>query len=302
MNYRHAFHAGNFADVLKHAVIALVLQHLVRKATPFRVVDVHAGRGLYDLAGEAAERTGEWRRGIGRLVGAGVPALDAAAETALAPWRMAVKAVNADGMLRYYPGSPLIARALLRPGDRLIANELHPVERIALEAALAGERRAKVLNLDAWTALKALLPPPERRGLVIIDPPFEAAGEFDRLAAGVRRAQDRFATGTYVIWYPLKDLAAAAAFLRRLKAPKRLVAELRVARPTPDGPLSACGVAVLNPPWTLEADLRALLPALVRRLAVGDGAGWHLAALAEPVAGDRPPAAAAGGANRKRRP
>jgi 23S rRNA (adenine2030-N6)-methyltransferase len=279
MNYRHAFHAGNFADVLKHAVLGLVLRHLALKEKPFRVLDTHAGAGRYALVGGAAERTGEWRDGIGRLFGATAPPLDdPGAAAALEPFLAAVAAENPDGALRHYPGSPLIARYLLRAGDVLVANELHPIDGAALRFLFARDKAVRVLALDGWTALKANLPPKERRGVVLVDPPFEEAGELERLADALAETLARFATGTLLLWYPVKSPGDAEAFEHRLlgKAPGRLLAiELRVRRPTGVG-LAGTGLTVLNPPYTLEGDLQRLLPFLVRRLGQGPGAAWRL--------------------------
>src|SRR5580704_6005280 len=178
MNYRHAFHAGNFADVLKHAVLARILVHLGEKAAPFRIIDTHAGAGRYDLSSTAAERTGEWRDGIGRLIAAELPD---DARAFLAPYLEAVAAANRGQALRYYPGSPLIALGLMRPQDRLVACELEPHAARVLAASLRHDARARTLALDGWTALNAYVPPKERRGLVIIDPPYEDKNEFNRL-------------------------------------------------------------------------------------------------------------------------
>ena len=280
MNYRHAYHAGNFADVLKHAALALVLEHLKRKDTAFRVLDMHAGTGLYDLSGREAGKTGEWAGGIGRLIGS-VPPLDAASAERLAPYLDAVRALNPHG-LRFYPGSPRLALALMRPQDRLIAVELHPEDAAALGRNLAGDPRAKALTLDAYRALKALLPPKERRGLVLIDPPFEARDEFARLVRGLRQALKRWATGIYLVWYPIKDPAQTNDFAGRMAEiglPETLRAELFVAAPKDQG-FNGCGLLVLNPPYTLEADLGALGPALAARLAQGPGHGFRLDRLA----------------------
>ncbi|BBF91716.1 23S rRNA (adenine(2030)-N(6))-methyltransferase RlmJ [Blastochloris tepida] len=272
MNYRHAFHAGNFADILKHAVLARVLAHLGRKPAPFCAIDTHAGRGLYDLAASEATRTGEWRGGIGRLRDA---PLDAAAEEVLAPFRAALAAVEAT----HYPGSPSIIAALARPDDRLHFVERHPEDAAALAALFRRDRRVKVTELDGWLALPAFVPPPERRGLVLVDPPFEEPGEFERLRHGLAKAHARWPTGTYLLWYPLKDVAAAEAFgsqLAHAGIPDILRAELRVGPIRADGPLNGCGMVVVNPPWTLEADLKALLPALAERLGqdqLGHGGG-----------------------------
>ncbi len=176
MNYRHAYHAGNFADVVKHAVLALVIEHLKLKPAPFRVIDTHAGIGVYDLTSEAAQKTGEWREGIGRLMAA---KLSPAAAEVLAPYLDIVRRLNPGGALVRYPGSPLLARELMRADDRLVVNELHPEDQDELKRHFAHDPQVRVMALDAWTALKALLPPPERRGVMLIDPAFEQTGELD---------------------------------------------------------------------------------------------------------------------------
>jgi len=201
MNYRHAFHAGSFADVFKHAILARVLVHLRGKTRPFRVIDIHAGAGLYDLASEEAGRTGEWRDGIGRLFDAALPA---EAGALLAPYLAAVRSCNPDGALRHYPGSPLLVCALLRPQDRLVACELEPAAAAALAHRLRAIRQAKAIAIDGWVALNAYVPPNERRGLVILDPPYEQPDDFARLSAGLTAALRKWPTGIYLAWYPIK--------------------------------------------------------------------------------------------------
>lgn len=281
MNYRHIYHAGNFADVLKHAVLALIVEHLKLKDAPFRVVDTHAGTGLYDLASNEAQKTGEWRDGIGRILAAEPPAGIVAI---LAPYLDVIRAENdgGDGIVRY-PGSPLIARRLMRRGDSLVVNEAHPDDAERLAALFAKDRQAKVLALDGWTALKALLPPKERRGLVLIDPPFEEPGEFKRLVHGLVEAHRRFATGTVMLWYPAKDVRTVQTFLRDVAAlgiPKLLSAELFVDTPHADSGMVGTGLVILNPPFTLEAKLKDLLPYLATTLARTEGAESRLAWLA----------------------
>jgi 23S rRNA (adenine2030-N6)-methyltransferase len=282
MNYRHAFHAGNFADCLKHATLARILVHLATKPAPFHVVDTHAGGGLYDLGANAAGRTGEWRDGIARLTPPGCLAADARA--LLAPWLDAVAAANAAAGFgvdppRLYPGSPLVALDLMRHDDRLSAVELHPDEQAALTDNVAGCRGARTYALDGWLALKSFLPVRERRGVVLIDPPFEQPGEFDRIVNGLVEATRRFATGIYLVWYPIKDERAAARFRAALVATgirRILAAELRVAPVADDLGLGATGVVVVNPPWTLAADLKVILPEFARLLG-RDGPGrWRL--------------------------
>jgi len=276
MNYRHAYHAGNFADVLKHALLALVIEHLKLKPAPFRIIDTHAGIGLYDLGSEAALKTGEWRAGIGRIVDAGLPAEAAAI---LAPYLAVVREINGPGPLQRYPGSPLIARHLMRATDRLVVNELHPEDHVALAKLFAGDAQTKVLSLDGWTALKSLLPPKERRGVVLVDPAFEEQGELERLAKGLGEAVRRFATGTFLLWYPIKDVKAVAAFRRSIAAlelAKVLAVELMIRAPEDAQRLNGAGLIVVNAPYTLEAKLKVLLPVLVRLLAQGEGGKFLL--------------------------
>jgi 23S rRNA (adenine2030-N6)-methyltransferase len=276
MNYRHAFHAGNFADVVKHIVIARILTHLREKAAPFRVIDTHAGEGLYDLASDEARRTGEWRDGIGRLAEAQLPA--DAAEIA-APYLAAVRACNHGEGLRHYPGSPLLVRHLMRPQDRLIACELEPRAAAALARNLRGEPAAKVTAIDGWVALNAYVPPNERRGLVIVDPPFEEPDEFARLAGAVAAAYRKWATGIYLLWYPVKDRDGPNRFVRRLASSgieKRLRVEFAVAAPRPDGGLSACGMVIVNPPWKLADEIRTIAPVLAAVLGRDPTCGWRL--------------------------
>jgi 23S rRNA (adenine2030-N6)-methyltransferase len=285
MNYRHAFHAGNFADVLKHIIITRILTHLREKATPFRVIDTHAGEGLYDLSGEEANRTGEWRDGIGRLVDASLPAETAAL---VAPYLAAVRACNRADELRYYPGSPVVTGHLLRPQDRLIACELEPRAAAALSGHLRGWPAAKVMGIDGWIALNAYVPAKERRGLVIVDPPFEQPDDLTRLAEGVTAAHRKWPTGIYLMWYPIKDQDSADRFIRRLRRAgmeKCLRVELTVATPRRDGGLSACGMAVVNPPWKLAAEIRTFAPALIGVLSRDSGSGYVLEDLSRGATG-----------------
>ena len=216
MNYRHAYHAGNFADVVKHAVLCRVLVHLRQKPAAFRVIDTHAGAGVYDLAGTEAGKTGEWRDGIGRLLGDDARPLPEQARALLAPYLDAVAALNPSGKLTVYPGSPALVRAMLRRQDRLIACELEPKAAAALAAHLRGDPRAKALAIDGWTALAAYVPPKERRGLVLIDPPFEQPDEFSHLTQGLETAHRKWPTGSYLLWYPIKDAAEVTSFVRKL--------------------------------------------------------------------------------------
>lgn len=275
MNYRHVYHAGNFADVLKHAVLALVIEHLKQKPSPFRVIDTHAGAGLYDLSSEEAQKTGEWRDGIGRLLGTTLP--ENIAEI-LEPYLKAVRQGQPDSPITQYPGSPVLARRLLRRGDVLAANEFHPEDRALLKEHFARDAQTKVLEIDAWMALKALLPPKERRGVVLIDPPFEKPGEFQRLIEGLAAAQRRFATGTVIVWYPVKDVRAVERFRRDAAAlgfAKLYAAELVVGAVRSEGELMGTGLLIVNPPFTLPAKIERLLPFLTQTLARGTGASSH---------------------------
>jgi 23S rRNA (adenine2030-N6)-methyltransferase len=274
MNYRHGFHAGNFADVVKHAVMCRVLLHLRDKPAAFRVIDSHAGAGLYDLGGSEAGRTGEWRNGIERVWHAD---LDAPVRELLAPYLDAVEACNKAGQLAVYPGSPALVQALLRRRDRLIACELEPKAAAALQSNLRGDNRCKAIAIDGWTALSAYVPPKERRGLVLVDPPFEEDGEWARLVEGLQKAHRKWATGIYALWYPLKEPREVNAFVADLKATgitKMLRAELSIGPPVA-GALYGSGMIVVNPPFVLEDELKAVLPALAKVLGEGRG-GWKL--------------------------
>lgn len=271
MNYQHAFHAGNFADVHKHAVLARILMHLRQKPAAFRVIDSHAGAGRYDLCTAEANRSGEWRDGIERLWN-GIGREPEACRQLLAPYLEAVVACNCAGSLRTYPGSPLIAQRLLRSQDRLIACELEPKSFAILAATLRGDRRAKALAIDGWTAIGAYLPPKERRGLVLIDPPFEDRADFIRLAEALAVAHRKWSTGTFILWYPIKTGGGPDALsrrLRRLGVGKMLRCELVVGPLREDAGLAGSGLILVNPPFTLEHDLRRLMPALSRILSPG---------------------------------
>lgn len=200
MNYQHAFHAGNFADVHKHVILTLILEHLRTKPAAFRVIDSHAGAGRYDLRGAEAARSGEWKDGIARVAGSAA----ARSEGLLKIYLDVVGALNTPGVLRFYPGSPLVAQARLRPQDRLIACEPEPRAAASLKTVLRGDPRVKVLSLDGWTAIKANVPPKERRGLVLIDPPFEDAEDFNKLVGALAEAYRKWPTGIYMLWYPIK--------------------------------------------------------------------------------------------------
>lgn len=275
MNYRHIFHAGNFADVFKHALVARVLTYLIRKPAPLRYIDTHAGLGRYDLGREEATRTDEWRNGIGRLALAATPS---GVGELLSPYLAAVGSTDAEGKPLSYPGSPAVAQAILRPQDRIALCELHGVDLEALKLNIGRDRRVKVIGLDGYTGLNAFVPPPERRGLVLIDPPFESRDEFDRILAALVGAHRKWPTGTYMLWYPIKDQAAVSHFALSLAASKiRRILQLHLfvgTRLAEDGPLSGCGLAVVNPPYTLKREAEVMLPFLAEVLGRAGAGSW----------------------------
>jgi 23S rRNA (adenine2030-N6)-methyltransferase len=269
MNYRHGFHAGNFADVLKHVMLARILLHLGAKDTPYRIVDTHAGAGRYDLGSEEALRTHEWKDGVARL---DQSPLAPEVEALLKPWRDAVSGARALYGADAYPGSPWLCRQAMRPGDRLIAAELHPQTHKKLAVVLGSDPRCKALAIDGWNALRGNVPPKERRGLVLIDPPFEEKDEFATLEAEFIAAYRKWPTGIYALWYPVKDRLAVENLLSAIMAAgigKLLRLEIDVDRPEAAGGLSATGLLVVNPPWRLAEEAGILLPALAERLAQG---------------------------------
>ena len=268
MNYRHTYHAGNFADVVKHAVLALILAHLKRKDAPFFVLDSHAGIGAYDLAAAEAEKTGEWRAGIGRLLAEPSPPEE------LADYLAAVRRLNPEGGLRWYPGSPALAALLTRPQDRLAFVELHPDDQGALRRRFSRDHRIGIHHGDGYAALKGLLPPPERRGLVLIDPPYEAGDETALLRQGLADALKRWRGGVYVIWYPIKRRSVVDRFhadLAMLGPPPTLVAEITLRQDRDGERLAGSGLAIVNPPWQLDRALATLLPRLAAILPPGEG-------------------------------
>ena len=280
MNYRHAFHAGNFADVLKHIVLVRAVAYFKRKPAPFRVIDTHAGIGVYDLDGEAARKTEEWRAGIEKIQTA---TFSPEVAHVLQPYLDAVHAENLDGGLRFYPGSPKLVSRLLRAEDRLIINELHAEDAARLRRTFARSRQVKVMSLDGWTVLKAVLPPKERRGITLIDPPFEQPGEFDRLLKSISEHQRRFATGAMILWYPIKDRQRVEDFYRQISAlavANCLVCELAIGEIVVGGPVRATGVILINPPFPLHDEMKVVLPALCTSLGQCDGANYDLRWLA----------------------
>jgi 23S rRNA (adenine2030-N6)-methyltransferase len=283
MNYRHAFHAGNFADVLKHLVLTLCVEHLKKKDRPFAVIDTHAGIGRYDLTSDAALRSPEWKDGIGRILDAEMPS---EAGGVLGPWLDAVRAINGPGALTTYPGSPALAAHLARRADRLHLCELHEQDAKTLDRLFAKDGRVKVEKRDGYKALKAVVPPREKRGLVLVDPPFEHRDEMAHMAKAAMDGLSRWPGGTFIFWRPLKDLWAQERFdvglaewlfeEHDLKPEHILRADLWVRDLDAEGRLAGAGVVVVNPPFTLEADLLAVMDWLCATLKQGDGAGWRV--------------------------
>ncbi|MEA2883056.1 MAG: rRNA (adenine2030-N6)-methyltransferase [Bradyrhizobium sp.] len=284
MNYRHAFHAGGFADVIKHIVLVRILTHLQDKPAAFRVIDSHAGAGRYDLSSDEARRGGEWRTGIARIMQARF------SETVLpllTPYLDIVRAFNRPRELAAYPGSPLIARAMLRPQDRMVACELEPKARKQLIDALRRDTQARVVDLDGWVALPAFVPPKERRGLVLIDPAFEQKDEFDRLVDGFAKSFAKWPTGSYLLWYPVKSRRASDGLARQVAGTvseasvpgKCLRLEFSVAPQTAGGTLTSSGLLIVNPPWKLADELKLILPELEKPLGQGGAGRFRLKAL-----------------------
>ena len=281
MNYRHAFHAGNHADVLKHYVLTRLIALLSRKEAPFAYLDSHAGIGLYDLRGDQASRTGEWLEGIARLWQASdVP-------DPLLDYLEVIRAMNLDGELRHYPGSPELARLLTREQDRLHLNEKHPEDGRLLKENMHGDRRVAVHLGEGWYVPRALLPTREKRALLLIDPPFEQVDEMERCAQSLSEAISRMRQAVVAIWYPIKDLRQLSRFYRDLqksKAPKLLRVELYV-HPTDEAArLNGSGLVISNPPWGLEDELKQILPWLADLLGQSQG-GWRLDWLIEENSG-----------------
>jgi 23S rRNA (adenine2030-N6)-methyltransferase len=274
MNYRHAYHAGNFADVVKHVILTRIIEYLKQKDKAFRVIDTHAGVGMYDLTGVEAGKTGEWQGGIGKVADADLPPPAAAL---IAPWLKTVRSVNSDKTIKKYPGSPKLVRMLFRPQDRLSAIELHGEDARKLAAEFDDDYQVRVTELDGWLALGGHVPPKEKRGLVLVDPPFEQPDEFERLLEGLQRGYERWPGGIYALWYPVKDRKSVSAFHRQLREcgiKKILACELMVRGPTGEPGLDGSGMIIVNPPFTLEGDLKLILPALMEAMRVDKGASW----------------------------
>ncbi|PHM30053.1 23S rRNA (adenine(2030)-N(6))-methyltransferase RlmJ [Xenorhabdus innexi] len=269
LSYRHSFHAGNHADVLKHTVQSLIIESLKEKEKPFLYLDTHAGAGRYQLSGEHAERTGEYLEGIARIW-----QRDDIPEE-LSGYMKVVKALNQHGVLRYYPGSPLIARHLLREDDELNLSELHPSDFPLLRSEFSRDQRARVLREDGYQQLKSKLPPKTRRGLVLIDPPYELKSDYQNVVQGILEGYKRFATGTYALWYPVvlrQQIKRMVKDLEKTGIRKILQIELGVRPDSDQRGMTASGMIVINPPWKLEQQMKTVLPWL-HQVLIPEGTG-----------------------------
>jgi 23S rRNA (adenine2030-N6)-methyltransferase len=283
MNYRHHFHAGNFADVFKHTLLVQLFRGLQRKEKGILYLDTHAGRGRYDLTeaerGDTLARKPEFPEGVGRIWTASTAPSPIAEYVALVR-RFDQSEGNVDATApRFYPGSPWLARLLARPQDRLALCEKHPEELEALRVEFSRERNVSVHALDGYTALRAMLPPPEKRALVLIDPPFEQRGEFADIVGSLREGLDRLPAGTFAVWYPLTERARVDDFLAELLAlnpPPTFTAEIQIAGDTSEIKMKGCGLVVINPPWQIDREIIPVLPWLAERLAQAPGGGAEL--------------------------
>ncbi len=281
LSYRHAYHAGNHADVFKHLVLTLLVQSLLKKEKPFFLLDTHAGAGRYHLGSEMARKNREFASGIERLW----PLSQVPEE--IAHYLEAVRTTNPGQELRWYPGSPRILRHFLRPQDRMVLSELHPNEAREITREFAGDRQVRVEATDGYQTLKALLPPRERRGLVHIDPAYELKDERRRVLEALAEGYRRWATGLFAVWYPIQDRASADDFLRRLGRlglPKVLVAEFCV-MPEEAFHLTGSGMILVNPPWQLDEQLKRVLPWLGQHLAVNGQGSWRVIWLGSEASG-----------------
>ena len=269
MNYRHIYHAGNFADVFKHIVLMQVIAYLKQKDKPFFVLDTHAGIGRYDLKSAEAQKTLEAEGGIGALY----PRDDL--PPAVEAYIALIRKFNENApALTAYPGSPMIIKDMLRKGDRLVANELHPEDSRTLQRIMGQDRRIRVENMDGYTALRAFCPPEERRGLVLVDPPFEVTNEFELMIKGLREAYTRWATGIFAFWYPIKSAAAIHLYhqdVKALKIPRCTAFDFYLRQPQDPSAFNGCGMLLVNAPWVLAEEMRAIAPFLVEALSQGQG-------------------------------
>lgn len=277
MNYKHSYHAGGFSDVFKHIVLIALIECLKRKETPFCYIDTHAGIGCYDLFSERTAKTKEYEGGIEKIIQKDNP------PALIQKYLDCVHAINNKlshsqfSSLQYYPGSPLVAKYFSRPHDRVIACELHPEEYQSLRNFFAGDKQVATHHMDGFLGLKAFLPPKEKRGLVLIDPPYESVDEFDRIAQALQPSLHRFNQGVYAIWYPIKDKNSVHKFYRSLQQNIKndiFAAELTI-YPELTNHLNGCGLAIINPPYQFDLLINDFLPWLWKALTINDQGGFH---------------------------
>jgi len=278
LSYRHSFHAGNFADVLKHTVQSLIIEALQQKPKPFVYFDTHSAAGRYDLNDKQSEKNGEYKEGIGRLWGRDdIPEL-------MQPYIDSIEAINANGNLRYYPGSPLVAKYLMGNTNRLELTELHPTDLARLQQEFAGDRKVRIKKLDGYAGLKAGLPPAQRRALVLIDPPYELKSEHNDAIAGIKESHKRFNTGIYSLWYPMVSRAQVERFCEKFANQgirNILRIELCVKADSDGYGMTGSGMIVVNPPWKLVQQMEQLLPWLTKQLGQDNKAKYTLKWLVE---------------------
>lgn len=275
MNYRHIYHAGNFADIFKHIILTRVIEYFKVKEQAFRVLDTHAAIGLYNLYSEQTQKTCEWHEGLQKFLSYNFTKKE---KELIQPWLDAINYFNQNGKkIKYYPGSPLLTRFLLRKQDRLSATELHKTDYKILKSHFIDDYQSKIINLDGWLALKSQLPCKEKRTIVLVDPPFEDVNEFQKLVQGLKEAYKRSVTATYLLWYPIKNYNVLKNFYHDLIATNIkdiLQCELYIkdftkfnnATAKIKTPMAGCGVIVVNPPYVLKAELKLLKKCLIESL------------------------------------
>ena len=272
MNYRHAYHAGNFADVFKHIILARLIDYMKRKDKPFRVFDTHSGRGRYDLESDEAQKTGEAATGVTKVLQAEIPPQVA---TLIEPWKSLVETLLPSA----YPGSPRIAHGLLRPSDRLSLYELHEEDHAALASEFDGDYQTRVYNSDGWLVSVSPIPPKEGRGIILVDPPYEDGQDFDRMIKLLNNSSQRWAGGVVALWYPVKRRDHTDEWLgslRELKYRDLLNVELYIREPRSASMLNGCGMVILNPPYVLRDELDTIMPWLSEALRQDKGWGYRI--------------------------
>lgn len=273
MNYRHIYHAGNFADVFKHILLIAITQSFLHKDTPFCYIETHAGKGQYDLLSDEAQKSKEFENGINKIWHHSHP------PAVIRDYLQSIQYLNENQKNHFYPGSPFFVKTFLRHHDRMILSELHPAEYVSLKYFFSKDARISIHHQDGYQSLKAFLPPKERRGLVLIDPPYENQHEFEDLLKIIPETLKRWETGVYALWYPIKNRLTTDRWLKackeKIKRPL-LIAELSI---YPDDiflQLNGCGMLIINPPWQLEHTLQKILPWLWKVLSINQQGRYHL--------------------------